>query len=70
MAENDCVKREVGGDYYVTIHADHHEWRFLRQDVVHKSRPVPDALYDTYYCTFCLKLDRRLLRDESPTQYR
>ena len=71
MAENDrCIERVVSVTKYREAIAYHHEWRFLRQDVVHKSRPVPDALYDTYYCTFCLKLDRRLLRDESPTQYR
>ena len=70
MAENDrCAKRRPVGDLH-TVFADHHEWRFLRQDVVVKTRPTPDGVYDTYYCVFCLKLDRRLLDNGTPTQYR
>ena len=76
MADNDgCFKRVVGriphSDFgLVYAYADHHEWRFLRQDVVVKTRPTPDGVYDTYYCVFCLKLDRRLLDNGTPTQYR
>ena len=71
MAENDkCVNRVVGGGRDGLAYANHHEWRFLRQDVVVKTRPTPDGVYDTYYCVFCLKLDRRLLDNGTPTQYR
>ena len=67
MAENEkCIKRWVRGGAGV----DHHEWRFLRQGMVYKKAPTPNAVYDVYYCVFCPKLDWRLLGNESPYQYR
>ena len=59
MAENDkCIKRwawsEVCGEDFHDTFIDHHEWRFLRQGIVYKDTPTPNAVYDVYYCVFCL----------------
>ena len=71
MAENDrCIERVVSVTKYREAIADHHEWRFLRQGMVYKDAPTPNAVYDIYYCIFCPSLDWRLLANESPYQYR
>ena len=70
MAENDrCAKRRPVGDLH-TVFADHHEWRFLRQDIRGQPTPDPDIEHDTYYCVFCLELKHRKVEYGLTTQYR
>ncbi|KKM71712.1 hypothetical protein LCGC14_1427900 [marine sediment metagenome] len=52
MAENErCISRVVSGEGILAKSVDHHEWRFLRTDVV-GGKPIS---YNVFYCVFCLE---------------
>ena len=68
MAENDCVKREVGGGHGQYDQADHHEWRFIK-DVFGSPNELGDRpMCHLYHCIFCL--ETRRVKRGTPTEHR
>ena len=65
MAENDkCVKRVVASNEFNAVHANHHEWRFLRRYGVLEGSVYKEE-GSVYYCVFCLEYKK--VKDGTPT---
>lgn len=62
MAENDCIRRVVASNGFNAVHADHHEWRFLRAErrIVGTGEGSRVDWYDAFYCIFCPEIRKRL----------